>query len=144
MSAAVKTPVAKPAREFFNPGDRARKYYDTLHFATATRYGDLVWVSGQVGIDPATGLPAEGIEAQARHAFEGVRTALEAAGSSLANVIELSTFHTHLSRDSAAFMAVKDEFLAEPYPCWTGVGVTELARPELLVEIRVVAFTDAA
>ena len=130
-------------RQIHNPGDRAQRYYDAMHFATATRVGDLVWVSGQVGIDPETSLPAEGIEAQARFAFEGVKAALEAAGASMGDIVELLTFHTALARDSAVFSAVKDEFIREPYPCWSAVGVTELARPELLVEIRAVAHITA-
>jgi len=130
-------------RQVYNPGPRAQRYYDAMHFATATRAGDLIWVSGQVGIDPETGLPAHGIEAQARFAFRGVEAALVAAGSSLGDIVELMTFHTELGRDSAGFSAVKDEFVHEPYPCWTAVGVSELARPEFLVEIRAVAFVNA-
>jgi len=130
-------------RRIHNPGARAQHYYDAMHFATATRVGDLVWVSGQVGIDPETSLPAEGIEAQARFAFQGVEAALEAADASMSDIVELMTFHTALARDSAGFSAVKDEFVQEPFPCWTAVGVSELARPELLVEIRVVAHVTA-
>jgi enamine deaminase RidA (YjgF/YER057c/UK114 family) len=130
-------------RQVCNPGERAQRYYDTMHFATATRMGDLVWVSGQVGIDPETGLPAEGIARQARFAFEAVAAALEAAGASMGDIVELMTFHTELVRYSAEFSVVKDEFVHEPYPCWTAVGVSELARPGLLVEIRAVASVNA-
>lgn len=52
--------------------------YDRLHFSQATRVGDTIWVSGQVGIDVSTMTPADGMDAQARLAFEGVRAALEA------------------------------------------------------------------
>lgn len=130
-------------RQVYNPGPRAQRYYDAMHFATATRVGDLIWVSGQVGIDPETGLPAQGIEAQARFAFHGVEAALAAAGASLDDIVELMTFHTALGRDSAEFSSVKDEFILDPYPCWTAVGVSQLARPELLVEIRAVAYISA-
>ena len=127
-------------REFFNPGTRAENYYENLHFATTTKVGDMVWISGQVGMDPATGQPAEGIEAQARFAFEGVKAALEAAGASLTDIVELMTFHTHMSEDGEIFRKVKDEYITEPYPCWTGVGVSELARPEFRCEIRAVGY----
>ncbi|GGN80002.1 RidA family protein [Nocardia rhizosphaerihabitans] len=129
-------------RQYFNPGARAERYHDELHFATATRVGDLVWVSGQVGIDPATSAPAEGIEAQARFAFEGIKQALEAAGSSMDNIIELLTYHTDMARDGEVFGKVKDEYIKAPYPCWTGIGVTHLARPEFLCEVRVVAYAN--
>jgi enamine deaminase RidA (YjgF/YER057c/UK114 family) len=49
------------------------------------------------------------------------------------------TFHTDLRGEMKAFSQVKDEFFTERYPSWTAVGVTQLALPELLVEIRAVA-----
>ena len=112
--------------------------YDTFRFAPATRVGDTIWLSGQVGID-AQMQPADGITAQARLAFEYVKLILAEAGATLADVVELTTFHTTFQRDLEAFMAVKNEFFPERYPSWTAVGVTELALPGLLVEIRVVA-----
>lgn len=113
--------------------------YDTFHFAQATRVGGTIWVSGQTGIDPATMTPADGMDAQARLAFEGVRTVLEAAGSTMADIVELTTFHTDLRGGIGAFAKVKDEYLPDRYPSWTAVGAAQLALPELLVEIRAVA-----
>lgn len=112
--------------------------YDAYHFAPATRVGDMVWVSGQVGIDTAM-RPGVGMEAQARLAFEGLKTVLEAAGATLADVVELMTFHTDLRGDMPAFAKVKDAVFPDRYPSWTAVGVTQLAAPELLVEVRAVA-----
>ncbi|WP_260851025.1 Rid family hydrolase [Rhodococcus sp. WB9] len=79
---------------------------------------------------------------QARFAFDGVKQALEAAGSSMDNILELLTYHTDMARDGEIFGRVKDEYIKEPYPCWTGIGVTHLARPELLCEVRVVAYAN--
>ncbi|MFH9424217.1 Rid family hydrolase [Streptomyces sp. NPDC017529] len=64
---------------------------------------------------------------------------LEAAGASLDDIVELTTFHTDLRGDAEAFSRVKDEYITAPYPSWTAVGVTQLALPELLVEICAVA-----
>ncbi|WP_072948647.1 RidA family protein [Rhodococcus koreensis] len=119
--------------------DITRATYERLHFSQATRAENLIWVSGQVGIDRATGEIPEDPQAQARLAFEGVKQVLEEAGSSLENIVELTTFHTDLQGDGPGFGAVKDQYIGEPYPSWTGVGVTQLARPEFVVEIRVVA-----
>jgi enamine deaminase RidA (YjgF/YER057c/UK114 family) len=112
--------------------------YDAYHFAPATRVGDTIWVSGQVGIDAAM-RPGAGMEAQARLAFEGLKTILEAAGASLADVVELVTFHTDLRGDMAEFSKVKDTYFPDRYPSWTAVGVTQLAMAEFLVEVRAVA-----
>ncbi|GAB3626716.1 transmembrane protein [Pandoraea terrae] len=118
------------------PGFQA--WYDAYHFSPATRVGDTIWVSGQVGID-AEMRPGEGMQAQARIAFESLKAVLEAAGASLADVVELTTFHTNLRHDIEVFSAVRDEYFPNRYPSWTAVGVTELALPELCIEIRAVA-----
>jgi len=112
--------------------------YDNFHFAPATRVGNMVWVSGQVGID-ANMVPGDGMEAQARLAFEALKTALEAAGATMADIVELITFHIDLRGEIEDFAKVKDEFLPDRYPSWSAVGVTQLAMPELRVEVRAVA-----
>ena len=124
-------------RQSINPG-ATRAIYDALHFSQATRVGNVIWVSGQVGIDAAM-KPAKGMEAQAQLAFQGLRSVLEATGASLADVVELMTFHTDLRGEMQAFASVKDEYFSDRYPSWTAVGVTQLALPELCVEIRAVA-----
>lgn len=124
-------------RQSFNPGS-TQAMYDAMHFAQATRVGDTIWVSGQVGIDAAM-KPAAGMEAQAHLAFQNLRAALSAAGASLADVVELTTFHTDLRGEMGAFSKVKDEYFPNRYPSWTAVGTTQLALPELVVEIRAVA-----
>jgi len=117
--------------------------YDHYHFAQATRVGAMIWVSGQVGID-ANMRPGKGLTEQARLAFSSLRSVLEAAGASLSDVVELTTFHIDLQGGSAEFGAVKDEFFTANYPSWTAVGVTQLAMPGLLVEIRAVAVAGSA
>lgn len=126
-----------PKRHAINPG-ATRALYDALHFSQATRVENTIWVSGQVGIDGAM-QPAVGMEAQAHLAFQGLRSVLEAAGASLADVVELTTFHTDLRGEMQAFATVKDEYFPDRYPSWTAVGVTQLALPQLFVEIRAVA-----
>ncbi|GAB3630045.1 transmembrane protein [Pandoraea terrae] len=113
-------------------------WYDAYHFSPATRVGDTIWVSGQVGIG-ADGKPGEGMQAQARIAFESLKMVVEAAGASLADVAELTTFHTDLRGEMESFAPVKDEYFPNRYPSWTAVGVTQLALPELCIEIRAVA-----
>jgi enamine deaminase RidA (YjgF/YER057c/UK114 family) len=122
-------------RKLINPPG-TEGIYASWHFSQAVRAGNLVWVSGQVGMDDK-GI-ADGIEAQARAAFRNLVRVLDAAGASLRDVVEIVTFHRAMG-DMAAFAKVKDEFFPENYPAWTAVGVTALALPELLVEIRATA-----
>jgi len=111
--------------------------YDNWQFSQAVRVGDMVWVSGQVGVDMNL-VPAEGIEAQARQAFENLKLVLEEAGSSMGDIVELVTYHTSIE-DIAAVSAVKSEFIPKDYPAHTAIGVKQLVLPELLLEIRATA-----
>jgi enamine deaminase RidA (YjgF/YER057c/UK114 family) len=117
--------------------------YDNYHFAPATRVGNIILLSGQVGID-ANFAPGKDMEEQARFAFEAIKVTLAAAGASLGDVVELMTFHTDLRGEIADFVKVKDAYFPDNYPCWTAVGVTQLAAPEYKVEIRVVAVAGSA
>lgn len=124
-------------RQSINPPP-TQVFYDNFHFSQATRVGDMIWVSGQVGID-ASMTPGKGIEEQAHMAFQALKNVLEEAGASLADVVELMTFHTELQGDMPAFARVKDQYYPDRYPSWTAVGISQLALPDLRVEIRAVA-----
>lgn len=124
-------------RTLINPKETER-LYDRMHHSQAVRVGDTIWVSGQVGIDDQL-QPVEGVEAQARLAFENLKRVLYAAGESLADVVELSTFHIDLRGEMGAFLRVKDAYLPSDYPAWTAVGVTQLALEALRIEVRAVA-----
>ena len=117
------------------------KIYKTMQFSQAVRVDNTVWVSGQVGIDE-NGAVGEGIEAQARLAFQNLKRVLSASDSSLKDVVELVTYHTAMA-DIRGFAKVKAEFIAENYPAWTAVGVRELVLPALLVEIRATAIVGS-
>lgn len=122
------------------PGTEAM--YDAFHFSQATRVGDIIWVSGQVGID-STMTPGKDMAEQASLAFGNIKAILEAAGATMADVVEIMTFHTDLREEMDAFAAVKDAFLPDRYPSWSAVGVTQLAMPELKIEVRAVAIVGS-
>ena len=115
-----------------------KQFYDSFHFAPAVADGDRLFCSGQIGIGPDGKVPADP-EAQFELAFQGVETVLAEAGASLADVVEMTTFHIAMSEHLGTFSKVKDKHVAEPYPAWTAIGVSELAIPGGLVEIRVTA-----
>lgn len=129
-------------RKLINPPGTER-LYERAHFSQANRVGDTIWVSGQVGADERF-QPADGMTAQARLAFEGVKRVLEAAGASLADVVELTTFHTDLRGEMGEFSRVKDSYFPDNYPAWTAVGVTQLAVEGLKVEVRAVAVVGSS
>ena len=121
----------------------SKALYDRYHFAPATRVGDIIWVSGQVGID-ANSRPGADITAQAELAFENLKAVLAEAGATLGDVVELTTFHIDLRADVEPFGAVKDRYFPSNYPSWTAVGTPQLAFPGLLVEVRAVAVAGSA
>jgi len=128
-------------RVLINPPG-TEKIYQRQQFSQAVRVGDTVWVSGQVGVNDRW-QAAEGIEAQARLAFQNLERVLAHAGASLSDVVELTTFHTSMA-DVAGFAKVKTEFFTQDYPSWTAVGVTQLVLPSLLVEIRATAVVGSS
>jgi enamine deaminase RidA (YjgF/YER057c/UK114 family) len=115
-----------------------RPMYDRFHFAPAVRAGDLLLCSGQIGIGPDGRAPADRSE-QFTLAFEAVKAILAEAGLDFSDVVELTTFHVGLREHLRAFTAVKDHYLPAPFPAWTAIGVSELAFPGGLAEVRVTA-----
>ena len=114
------------------------RYYSEFHFAPAVKDGNRLYCSGVIGVGADGKLSADP-EAQFTQAFESVKSVLTTAGVSLADVIEMTTFHVGLHENLPAFMKVKDRYLQEPYPAWTAIGITELAFPGALVEVKVIA-----
>ena len=115
-----------------------QRMYDRFHFAPATRSGGFLLCSGQIGIGPDGRAPADPTE-QFTLAFEAVRAVLAEAKLDFGDVFELTTFHVGLREHLGAFTAVKDRYLPEPFPAWTAIGVSELAFPGGLAEVRVTA-----
>ena len=107
-------------------------------YSQAIQVGKLVYTSGQIPIDPATGNFVEGgIKEQTRQSLTNVRAILEEAGLTMANVVKTTVFMADMN-DFADMNAVYAEFFAEPYPARSAVAVKTLPKGAL-VEIEVVA-----
>ena len=115
-----------------------RRAYESFHFAPGIRAGNLVILSGQIGLDQNGNLP-ERAEEEFRNAWHSIGQTLAHAGLSYADIVEYTTFHVGLQANLPIFMKVRDEFISAPWPAWTAIGITELAVPGARVEIRVVA-----
>jgi reactive intermediate/imine deaminase len=93
--------------------------------------GKMVWVSGQIGLDPTTGtLVGDDFEAQARQVFQNLSAIALAAGGSLHDVVKLTLFLTDLSEFAKA-NAIMAEHFPEPYPARSAVGVASLPKGAL-------------
>jgi enamine deaminase RidA (YjgF/YER057c/UK114 family) len=94
----------------------------------------VIFVSGQGPKD----LQADR-EVQIRQTFDRIGLILKAGGASFRDVVMVRAYFVHLARDLPVYRKVRTDYLAEPYPASTAVGVTELAIPGLEVEIEAVA-----
>jgi len=97
-------------------------------YSQAVRVGDTVYLSGQIPLDPNSGLVVEGdIEVQARRAFDNLRAVCEAAGGSLDKIVRAGLFLTDLG-DFAKVNAVMGEYFHAPFPARSTVQVSALPR----------------
>ena len=107
-------------------------------YSQAIQVGNLVYTSGQIPIDPATGAFAEGgIKEQTRQSLTNVKAILEEAGLGMSNVVKTTVFMADMN-DFADMNTVYAEFFSEPYPARSAVAVKTLPKGAL-VEIEVVA-----
>ena len=104
----------------------------------AIQVGNLIYTSGQIPINPATGSFVEGgIKEQTRQSLLNVKAILEEAGLTMGNVVKTTVFMADMN-DFADMNAVYAEFFTEPYPARSAVAVKTLPKGAL-VEIEVVA-----
>lgn len=116
-------------------GDWAEQFKYSDHI----RAGDLVFFSGQVGLDETGNSPTDP-EVQYRLAFESLARLLAEAGCTPEDLVDLMSYHTEYPEHMDQFMAAKAEFQGAARPAWTAVGVAKLGLPETLVEIKATAY----
>ena len=114
-------------------------YHKAFQYSQAVRAGDLLLLAGQCPVDAQGSTVAEGdIRGQTRQVFENMKAVLGAAGLTLDDVVEIVSYHVDLA-DLPAMAEVKAEYLTRDFPAWTAVGVTGLAFPGQLLEIKATA-----
>jgi len=97
-------------------------------YSQAVRVGDVIWVSGQIPLDPATmELVGGDIEAQVRRVFENLKAIVLAAGASLDDVVKATVFLIDLSHFGLV-NKIMAEYFREPYPARAAIGVAALPR----------------
>lgn len=106
--------------------------HHSFKLSPALRVGDRLYLSGH------TDERGETVEERIRSAFEDVSETLALAGASWRDVVSITSYHVGMSEHKETIIRVHNEFVSEPYPTWTGVGVTELSGGAI-VEVAVVA-----
>jgi 2-iminobutanoate/2-iminopropanoate deaminase len=108
------------------------------NLSLATKFGNLVFVSGQTGRHPVTGELGRDMREQTRNVLERIKAILAAAGTSLDNVLTATTYLTRV-QELAAYNEEYAKYFPSHKPARTTVTVAALNSPELLVEITVTA-----
>lgn len=135
---AAEPAAAEASREHFAPPGMEASYHE-WHYSPVVRVGDRVIVSGIPAMRGAD------YEAKVRWMFEQLKAHLAAAGASMADVVELTSFHVQAT-DTASFQAefarfapIHHAYFPSHYPAWTAVGTTALLAEGAPVELRAVA-----
>jgi reactive intermediate/imine deaminase len=109
-------------------------------YSQAVRAGNTVYLSGQIGLDPATMSLVEGIDAQIQRVLDNLKAVAEAAGGTLSDFVRVTVFLTDLGHFAKVNEAMAQMFPA-PYPARAAVGVASLPRGAL-VEIDGIMVLD--
>ena len=108
-------------------------------YSQAVRVGKTVYLSGQIGLDPASGKLVEGSEAQIRRVFANLNAVAQAAGGSLADAVKLNVYLIDLGH-FAKVNEIMATYFAKPYPARAAVGVAALPRGALVEADAVLVF----
>ena len=124
------------ARRQIDPG---WAWDDRFNLSQAIQVGDLVYTSGQVALDGEGNVVGKGdIKAQTRQVMENLKAVLEAAGASMADVVKVTAYVTDIS-SLAETHDIRAQYFSDSPPASTGVEISALAFPDLLLEIEAVA-----
>ena len=114
------------------------QYDPQRRWAAAARVGDLLYLAGETGLDPATMRVVEGgIDAQTEQVFANIRRTLAHFGADLTNVIKITVFLTDMA-DLDAFSAIRARSFATPLPS-SAIQVVALASPDMRIEVEAIA-----
>ncbi|REE95926.1 RidA family protein [Thermomonospora umbrina] len=114
-------------------------WYEPYRISQAIRAGDVIYVSGQAGIDERGRTVSDDFLAQGRQAFANVARVLAEAGADLSDVVKVGIFVTDMAADLDDVIRLREEFLSRPYPADTLLEVSSLAQPDWRIEVEVTA-----
>ena len=100
-------------------------------YSQAVRVDDTVYLSGQIGLDPATMQLAEGIDGQTHRVFRNLAAVAAAAGCSLDQAVRMTVYLTDLAH-FARVNEIMAQYIREPFPARAAVGVSGLPRGALV------------
>ncbi len=106
-------------------------------YSQATIVGNMVFTSGQIPVNPATGKIPSDIEAQANQVFTNIKNLLEASGTSINKVVKTTVFIKNMG-DFSAVNKIYETYFTAPYPARSCVEVARLPK-DVLIEVEAIA-----
>lgn len=112
--------------------------FEKYGYSPAVRAGGLLFIAGVVGFRPDGSIP-QSVAEQAELTLQRTQELLRLEGLTMADLVEVVSYHVDLEKHLAAFMPAKERYFERPFPTWTIIGIQALALPALKIEIRSVA-----
>ena len=109
----------------------SRQFTTSAETTLAVQAGNMVFLSGQLGIDPADGNLLDGFDAQTHQVFRNLRAVCQAAGGDLRDIVRLGVFLTDMA-NFGRFNLIMCEYFSEPYPARAAVQVAGLPKGGLV------------
>ncbi len=110
--------------------------YDRMHFAQATKSGGFLFLSGVIGTGGKGKLP-DNMSEEFHNLWKSVGEILTEVGAGYGDIVECTTFHVDVQNHIGEFSTIRDQYISEPWPAWTAIGITELLVPGAHVEMKV-------
>jgi enamine deaminase RidA (YjgF/YER057c/UK114 family) len=112
------------------------KFQAEWGYASAIRVGDTIYLSGDVAV---VRKGETDLTLAYERAFKDIGEALKSAGATWDDVVDITTFHTDLTTQMPAIVAVKNRYIKAPFPAWTAIQVARLIPTNGITEIKIVA-----
>ena len=134
----MTTSGIRPTRRLAIVSPIWEKFFEDTSVPAAIRDGNTLYVTGHTGEDDDLTFSPD-TEHQIRRTFLNIAQTLAQAGTDWSEVVEIVSYHVGLRSQAEPLLAVSHEFLAEPFPAWSAVGVSELWDEGSVVEMSCVA-----
>ena len=140
LSGTATAGARQQGRVILSDNPDERKFEEDWGYADAVVSGDTVYLSGVV----AAPRPGEtDLQPAYDRAFQHIGAILARAGLGWDDVVDITSFHTDLTTQMPAIVAVKKKYITGPPPAWTAIGVSRLIPDRGLTEIKMVAKVPA-
>ena len=136
MPAAAEAGARQDAKVLLSENPQERKFQEDWGYADAVVTGDMIYLSGVVA-----GVRAGETDLKLAYdrAFQRIGDVLKRSGANWDDVVDITSFHTDLTTQMPAIVAVKNRYIKAPPPAWTAIQVSRLIPDSGITEIKIVA-----